>query len=238
MDSSRSTSRAGSRAHALALLLAVLAGAGALPAQAGDCPANGIEKPGFTYSSVAGVYQSPEGTDFGLTVYDGWDLTKGTLRIHHWGGLGTSTVHASDLYDVTGVPPGTEVVVTVRMDVAAWAATPGCGGTGCAGVVTGRITTPQGTVEQFGIGHTYSGLVPCSFYVETDLTMTAGTPVPVTFSIEGRRTAGGSHAADGVGTIRFLGLSGGEVVVSCQGYVDPSTPVHPSSWGTLKARYR
>ena len=211
---------------------------GALPAQAGDCPSNGIEKPGFTYASVSAAYQTPETISYGRTVYDGWDLTNGTLRIHHWGGLGNSVVHAADLYDVTGVPPGTKVTVILRMDIAAWAATDGCGGTGCAGYVGAQITTPEQTREQHGIGHTFGGFVGFGFYVETPLTLTAGTPVPVAFMIEAHRTAGGNHEADGVGTFRFLGLTGGQAVVSCQGYVDPSTPALPTSWGGVKARYR
>ena len=210
----------------------------ALPARAADCPTDSITKPGYTYSSDAPVYASPEGTDFGRTVYDGWDLTQGTLRIHHWGGLGTSTVHASDLFDVTGVPPGTEVVVELRMNVAGWAATDGCGGSGCAGYVGASITTPVQTVHQYGIGPTYGGLVGIGFWVATNLALTAGTPVPVSFLIEARRTAGGSHSADGVGTYTFLGLPKGVHVVSCQGYLDPSVPARPQSWGALKGAYR
>jgi len=199
---------------------------------------NGIEKPGFTYSSVSGVYSTPESTDFGRTVADGWNLATGTLRIHHWGGLGTSTVHVSDFYDVTGVPTGTQVVVLVQMDVAAWAATDGCGGTGCAGYVEGRITSPEQTVSQFGVGHTFGGLVTFGFFVGSYVTLTAGTPTPISFQIDARRVPGGSHSADGVGTIHFLGLAPGQTVVSCQGYVDPSTPALPTSWGGVKARYR
>ena len=238
MHSSRNTSRTGSRAHALALVLAVLAVAGALPAQAGDCPTNGIEKPGFTYSSVSATYQTTPVTSWGRTVYDGWDLTSGIVRIHHWGGLGNSVVHASDLYDVTGVAPGTKVTVILRMDVAAWAATDGCGGTGCAGYVGGQITTPEQTRYQYGIGSTFGGFVAFGFYVDTPLTLTAGTPVPVSFMIEAHRTAGGSHEADGVGTFRFLGLTDGQAVVSCQDYRDPSTPAQPASWGRVKSAYR
>jgi len=238
MHFSRNTSRAGSRAHALALLLAVFAVAGALPAQAGDCPTNGIEKPGFTYSAVSATYQTTPVTSWGRTVYDGWDLTTGVVRIHHWGGLGNSVVHAADLYDVTGVPPGTKVTVILRMDVAAWAATDGCGGTGCAGYVGGQITTPEQTRYQHGIGSTFGGFVAFGFYVDTPLTLTAGTPVPVSYMIEAHRTAGGNHEADGVGTFRFLGLTNGQAVVSCQGYRDPSTPAFSSSWGGVKALYR
>ena len=236
MDSWRSNSREGS--SALALLLSIGLLAGALPAQAADCPTNGIEKPGFTYSSVSPTYQTTPVTSWGRTVYDGWDLTSGVVRIHHWGGLGNSVVHASDLYDVTGVAPGTKVTVILRMDVAAWAATDGCGGTGCAGYVGGQITTPEQTRYRYGIGSTFGGLVGFGFYVDTPLTLTAGTPVPVSFMIEAHRTAGGNHEADGVGTFRFLGLSNGQAVVSCQGYRDPSTPALPASWGGVKALYR
>ena len=219
-------------------LLFLAALCAAAPAQAGGCPTDGIEKPGFTYSSDAALYATPEATDFGRTVYDGWDLVHGTLRIHHWGGLGTSTVHASDLFDVNGVPTGTEVVVEVRMNVDGWAATDGCGGTGCAGYVGASITTPVESAYQYGIGHTFGGVVGIGFWVATNLTLTAGTPVPVSFLIEARRTAGGSHAADGVGTYTFLGLPEGAKVVSCQGYLDPSVPALPRSWGSLKAAYR
>jgi len=222
---------------ALALLLLVSACACALPARA-ECPNDTITKPGFTYESSEPVYQTADATDFGRTVSDGWNLVNGTLRIHHWGGLGTSIVEVTDLFDVTGVDPGTEVVVLLRMDVAAWAATDGCGGTGCAGYVGGSIATPEQTVYQYGVGPTYGGLVDFSFWVITSVTLTAGTPLPVSFKLDAMRVPGGSHSADGVGTYRFSGLPAGAHVVSCQGYVDPTTPALPSSWGALKAAYR
>jgi len=219
-----------------ALFLAALCAAA--PAYAGDCPMDGIEKPGFTYSSDAAVYATPEAIDFGRTVYDGWDLVHGTLRVHHWGGLGTSTVHATDRFDVTGVPPGTDVVVEVRMYVGGWAATDGCGGTGCAGLVTGTITTPEQTVSQYGIGATFGGIAGFSFWVVSNVSLVAGAPVPITFALEGKRSPGGSHSADGLGTYTFHGLPEGAKIVSCQGYLDPSVPALPSSWGSIKAAYR
>jgi hypothetical protein len=229
--------RSSSRSSAILVALFVSAGAGALPAQAA-CPTNTIDVPGWSFQSAEPVYQSPVATDFGYQVYDGWDLVAGTVHVHHWGGLGNSIVRATDLYDVAGVPPGTNVTVTVQMDVGAWAATDGCGGTGCAGFVSGQIFIPGGSYYDYGVGPTFGGLVGFSFRVEGSLTLTAGAPVPVSYELLARRTAGGSHSANGVATIRFLGLPEGAVITSCQGYVDPSTPALPSSWGRLKARYR
>ena len=63
------------------------------------------------------------------------------------------------------------------------------------------------------------------------ITFTAGTPVPLTFRLEGHQTAGGAHETDADATIRFTGLPPGVHVTSCQGYVDPSTPALSTSWG-------
>jgi hypothetical protein len=220
------------------LLLLFVAHFAVAPARAQECPVNGIEKPGFTHSSADSIYWTDAATDFGRTVYDGWDLVRGTLRIHHWGGLGTSTVHATDLFDVTGVAPGTNVVVGLWLQAGGWAATSGCGGTGCAGVLTATITTPEQTVSDYGVGATFGGVVSLGCQVYTALTLTAGTPVPVTFALEGKRSPGGSHSVDGTGTYTFLDVPEGVTVVSCQRYLDPSVPARPQTWGRLKALYR
>ena len=150
-------------------------------------------------------------------------------------------MRTTDFYDVAGVSPGTIVPATVELTVTAWVGTSsGCGGTGCWGFVSGRIVTPSDSSESSAGINVYNvGKVDLApFTVRVGVTFVAGTPVPLAFRLEGHQTAGGAHATDANATFRFQGLPPGAYVTSCQGYVDPSTPASPSSWGRLKVLYR
>jgi hypothetical protein len=242
MHFSRNTSRTGSRARALALLLAVLACAGALPAHA-ECPANYIKNGSASIvQSSAPAFDVPLGEDFGSPVDIGYDLAQGRLHEHSFAGIANSSwVRVGDFYDVTGVPEGTMIVATAELAVSnAWVGTGGCGGTGCWGYVVARIVSAQDSTERSaGINVYNTGKVSLApFSTVLGVAFTAGTPIPLTFRLEGHQTAGGSHATDADATIRFQGLPPGASVVSCQGFVDPSTPAVRASWGRIKVSYR
>ena len=244
MASSRSNSREAGSALALAFLILAAACAGALPARAADCPTNYFKYAYSTFvQSDSARYTLPLGTDFGEPVDLSYDLVAGMVHEHSFAGLGGSTwVRVSDLYDVAGVAPGTPVLATAELLVDdAWVETVGCGGTGCWGFVYARIVSGPDSIEASNGINVYESNTKVSltpFGSKLGITFTAGTPIPLTFRIEGHQTAGGSHATDATARIRFSGLPAGASVVSCQGYVDPSTPARPSSWGRLKAAYR
>ena len=213
------------------------------PARAG-CPMNDLWYSGSLAQSDAPTFDVPLGTAFGAPTDIGYDLAAGRLHEHSDAGLGGgSWVRVTDLYDVEGSTPGTLFVATAELAVSnAWVGTEsGCGGTGCWGFVGARIVTAEGdSTEQSAGINVYNvgkvGLPP--FSTTIGVTFTVGTPVPLTFRLEGHQSAGGAHLTDADASIRFTGLPPGVHVVSCQGYVDPSVPALPPSWGSLKAAYR
>ena len=207
------------------------------------CPANVLKYASNSTESTASAYDIPLGTWFGEPVHLGYDLAQGLLHEHNYAGLGGACwVRATDLYDVEGVAAGTIVPATLELTVSniEVGTESGCGGTGCWGFVHARLIAGADSVEQSAGINVYNvgkvSLPP--FKVQLGVTFTAGTPVALTSWLEGHQTAGGAHETDADGTIRFLGLPSGVHVTSCQGYVDPSVPALPSSWGALKAAYR
>jgi hypothetical protein len=213
---------------------------GPRPARAADCPPSQLHFHGLSIETTAAVYDTSFGPAAGgVPDEDGYDLHQATLTVYHPASLVPTYVYASDLFDVMGVPPGTLLVVTVELAVDGWIATNGCGGSGCAGSVTGAIQTPVDSRQQFATANIYAAAkVPFTFVVHAQAELTAGTPVPIRFDLTGSRALGGSHYSDAHAHYQFLGLPQGAVVTSCQGYIDPSTPAGFATWGLLKSRYR
>ena len=163
MHSSRNSSRRAS--SALAVLFFALGCAGALPAFAGDCPTSELHSHGITIVSTAAVLDTLFGPGAGgVPDHCGYDLQRGMLSVYHPGSLVASYVYASDLFDLSGVAPGTEVNATVELAVEGWIATDGCGGSGCAGTVTGAIRTPVDSRQQFASFNIFAAAkVPFAF---------------------------------------------------------------------------
>jgi hypothetical protein len=204
-------------------------------AQAGSsCPASEIEFTPNLASTYAAVFDTLAGTR-----HVAFNLPQATLLVHHPGALGATFVRARDAYDVIGVAPGTSVLVFVELEVTGTISTDGCGGSGCWGSLRGRISDGVHSAEETASATIFAPeSVPVGLSVELPVELVAGQPNGLEFELMGYRAPGGSHVVDGTGQWRFTKVPAGAVIVSCQGYVDPTTPVRPASWGRLKAAYR
>jgi hypothetical protein len=234
MTSLQGISRSSRNALALALTVAALAtGARAVHA-GGTCPASEFDLGGLVTQQDAAAASASAGSR--VVSYD---LPHAHLFVHHDGGLGATVVTARDAYDVIGVPAGTPVDATVELVAPGYVQTDGCGGTGCWGELRARITTPSTTLSQASGATIFAAAtVPVSVTVTVPVHFVAGTPLTIEFRLEGYRAPGGSHVVEGNGSWTFKDLPEGVVVTSCQGFVDPSTPARPATWGSLKAHYR
>jgi hypothetical protein len=234
MNSSASNSRRRSSGRALALCIAAIVCAGALPARAAECPASEVEFTPYIAPTYSAVFDTVAGTR-----HAAFDLPHAWILVHHPGALGGTFVRARDSYDVVGVAAGTHVQVFVKLDASGTISTDGCGGAGCWGSLRGRLSDGVHSAEQTATATIFAAqTVPVDVSVELPLELVAGQPTWLEVELMGYRAPGGSHVVDGSGTWRFTNVPPGAVVVSCQGYVDPSTPASPFSWGRLKAAYR
>lgn len=166
------------------------------------------------------------------------DHTTGVYSLHHNGSLSSTAIVARDRFDVTGVPPGTAVPVTMRLVVDGWAYTPGCGATGCCGTLTAWIRTGTDTSLVSLFGQTFLGRADFSGAVEVPVTFIAGTPRELEIEMSARRCAGGNHTVDATGRVSFDGSDPDAKVASCKGYGPRSVPALRRSWGELKLLYR
>ncbi len=213
---------------AIAIALAV-----STPARGGVCPASRYLVTGTTpVTTTAGTF---EADDSGHHVAA--DLGQGHVEMSQPGTLATTWVDAADAYDVSGVAPGTAVPLTALFDVNGSVSTPGCGGSGCSGYVTIRITHGAAYAETtYSIG-LFNGSQSFHDVRRLPVTIVAGTPEVVSFKLLGGRAPGGDHASEGRGQIGFADLPAGVAVISCQGF-GGATPVSRRSWGALKTIYR
>jgi hypothetical protein len=221
---------------ALLCALVVLSAATALAA---DCPVNSFGHSGIVEPIDAAIFDTTMGSAHGYPNRDAFDLVAGTLHVFHPGSLSPTRLATTDLFDVEGVAPGTLVPVTVEARDWGWIATDGCGGSGCYGYVSMRVTTPtdsQQALAEFNLFSPESR--PFTSTVWCQAVLQAGSPIAVTFELQGGRALGGSHYSMSDAEYRFTGLPAGARVISCRGYADPGTPAFPRSWGSLKAAYR
>ncbi|NOT33755.1 MAG: hypothetical protein HOP12_06240 [Candidatus Eisenbacteria bacterium] len=169
----------------------------------------------------------------------GFDLTRGEVHVYHCCGLAGKTTTARDAFDVIGVASGTPVNVVARMTVDGWIWTRGCGGTGCSGLLWTTLTAGALT-NQMVLSRTIfsADSIHVTGVVELPVTIVAGTPLTIEFSMHGMRAAGGAHGAHGSGRYEFVGLTPGMHMTSCSGYVDQAVPTLRSTWGKLKVTYR
>jgi len=170
-----------------------------------------------------------------------YDLVTGALHLSYCCSINPTDMVVRDAYDVTGVPAGTPVSLTVEVPVNGEIYDSGsCGGSGCGGSFLAVIHHGSDSTSYlfsspplyFGAHVAFSGLV------SLPLTIVAGQPETLGFEFWARRSLGGSHGAEADGVIRFTGLSEGQSVISCQGFAGQITPTHRASWGALKTLYR
>jgi hypothetical protein len=202
-------------------LAALLAALPATKARAGACPSSSLDLGARHIDTGAPSYSVPDTTWDGIVLSDGYDLVAGTISAYTPGGLYRVYVRPHDLYDVTGVAPGTH------------------GASGCWGVLETTIVTPADSIDEFHGQNIFSAATRANdFTTGATIEFVAGTPTPVAFLLQAFQSPGGAHESYGLAKIRFTGLPPGALVTSCQGYVDPATPALPTSWGRVKAAYR
>jgi hypothetical protein len=167
------------------------------------------------------------------------DVPGGRLGVYRCCGLGITATVLVDAFDVVGVPPGTNVTAVAELGMDGWILGAGCGASGCWGDLRGTVSSGTHTVQQLLTAHIYPvDSVHVSATVVLPVTIMAGTPVQIDFTLEAFRDAGGNNGAHGIGSIVFSSLPAGVRVTSCKGYGLGTTPERATSWGTLKLRYR
>lgn len=168
------------------------------------------------------------------------DLVAGTVSIFH-GALwpGTSWILARDVFDVTGVSPGTSVPIVAAIVVDGLIVPNGCGGSGCSAGALVSIRS-EGAYDERIEGGVLFGYPTHPIHLELQLALelVAGTPRTIEFKLEGGRAPGGSHDVTAAGSYRIVSALPGATVVSCRGLASVPTPARPASWGQVKAAYR
>lgn len=213
-----------------------------LPAIAlGACPESSASLGGYgTGTTLAAVFDSSASPYDGQggTYHVAFDLHAGTLQMQQCCNLGLTIIDAADAFDVVGPPAGTPVALVVRMLVDDAVISMGCGGSGCGGLVGASLAhgaDVQRAEHSVGL---FSGRLDFHDVIDLPVTIVAGQPERIDFTIYGRRTPGGNHASEGTASYQLLGLPEGAVVTSCQGYTPGPTAARRASWGRLKAAYR
>jgi hypothetical protein len=223
-----------------AVLLSILtAHSFAVPDAVAECPVSTFALGGLAQPWSEAVLDTSVNSGGDITGRAAFDLVAGTLALVHGGGLSPTFVVARDLFDVTGVPPGTKVVLVVELVAMGTVSSPGCGGSGCHGVLEGTITAGGESAFEQAIGTVFApGVVPVAVAPRLAVTLVAGTPTPIEVELRGRRTPGGNHRVEATGSYRWLGLPAGTGIVSCRGFTGAPTPVQSTaSWGRVKAAY-
>ncbi len=220
------------RASALAFALVLMLGASVRSARAG-CPVDSV---GFGSSgrlSTTAAHFDSTVTTYG-TFRAAYDLSTGLLEVSQCCNLEPTFVDVSDDFDVVGVPPGTPITCSVEFAVSGMIQTPG-------GVIVATLDAEGFAQTSTYVSNQYLGWQPISDHLTQNLMFVAGTPKRLRFALAGRRTVGSAIDASGSnarGDYTFGGLPPGVKVVSCQGYPAGAVPARPSTWGSLKARYR
>jgi len=224
------------------LLLAALAsglvacGARAPAAANPLCPPSEMSLAGSApFTSTAAVFDSSTTLgDFRVA----YDLPAGTAFMRQCCLLATTSVRASDTFDISGVPAGTPVALVVECTVEGAVFTAGCGGTGCSGTFGARLTHGTDADERIHSVHLFNGRADFTDVLRLPITIVAGQPERIDVTLYGHRNPGGSHGSEGSSRIRFTGLDPTLTVVSCQGYAAAPVPVRAATWGRLKVAYR
>ena len=224
-----------------ALLITVALASGMLvgTGRAATCPeSHASMKNQGTATLVAAIFDSTVDDPLG-PYHVSFNLVQGVASMRQPGCLCGAWVEAADAFDVTGVPAGTPVPLTVRFTVDGSIFTLGCGGSGCAGSIDTRLSCGGLVSENFIQRPVFLGSVPVHDERTIALTLTAGSPATILYYLHGQRSVGGEHGTEATGHITFEGLPVGITVVSCQGYSSGApTPARRTSWGQIKAHYR
>jgi hypothetical protein len=233
----------------LAGLLAFAPAALAESASAAECPSSTVTfirlLHGDPFTTDAVKYDSTFTPDPCGEAHMTFDKSLGVLSLSasssfcgspYYGWL-TAAIKVTELFDVTGVAPGTPVNATLIYHL---------DGTADNACSKGSFVLFSGHVYR---GADYRSFVDCLHYdycyppcnMNTTLTLpvtiVAGTPLEASFDLyyETPRFANLAKA-QGTGSYGVVGLPPGVRAIACSG--SDVTPAHRTSWGDLKVRYR
>jgi len=223
----------------LLLLSSIVVAPGPAIAAFGTCPQSHANMRNAGVATLEAAVFDSTTTDGSGTYHVSYDLPHGRVFMEQPGCLCGAWVEATDAFDVTGVPAGTPVPLTAILTMDGAVYTLGCSGTGCAGSVDCRISSGGVQDTRFDQVHLFVGSQDVHDVASIPVTITAGTPVLISYYVHGQRSVGGSHGSRATGVLSFSGIPIGADVVSCQGFTSAvPTAARLRSWGALKAIYR
>ena len=219
-----------------ALALAAVAG---FAVSAMACPQNclyfspGYSLPGLDYCTSAAQMDTswrPNYTSWGEL---GYSIPRGTLySTNHSGFDGCqSRTTVEDDFSVIGMPAGTVVTLTARLALSLRGGSLEGGGHAYAELV--EAASNSSAVDW---GTRYFDGTTRDTALTLPVTAMVGTPFHMRFVVG--CSVGALCSAQWHGSFDFTGLPAGVSVASCNGYGQLPTPTRPTSWGSLKARYR
>ena len=142
-------------------------------------------------------------------------------------------VTVNEDFTLEGLPLGTPIAITARLDVRI-EMNQGYVGGGGAGA---RLTNPLGGEVQWSVQSPDTGEVDLvrDTVLTLPLSVQAGSPFRLGFGVN----CGSSEMIVSVdGVFSFDGLPSQSSIVSCRGFTQIPVPTRTTTWGGVKARYR
>lgn len=227
------------RANWITTLVGVTALCVATTSAADPCPSSLVCVAGQTCESMTTVSGGREvnfnGGVSASAVYDWSASTCGAITQLPFNSPSPieARVEANEDFVITGIPPGTPLVIHARIRVVANVNSPG--GIAPSNHAAGWLEkVGAGRVETVASSESVGPPVDLDQVLPLDFPNLAGEPFRLTMGARSDSREGTSRAAV---TLSFVDLPPGAVVSSCHSSGTP-VPTTPVSWGRLKSRYR
>ena len=209
-----------------------------LPAIGAACPLNSLFCRGARLDSTEPA-RSTQCCNADFCGTADYDLARGglnaTMSSSEYGGpTGDARVVASDEYVVLGMPSGTPVTIQAEFQLTGYYTnqTACCDGDASGSILEGATNRAASSFSGGAVGEN-------SFDRTLSITVAAVAGASFVLRLEVRAHGTEGANAEITGQLRFSGLPAGTSLTSCQGFrQDGPTPTIPSSWGSLKIRYR
>lgn len=204
------------------------------------CPQSCIWTPnGGDYCTTAAKLDTvlavdPGGLCYGSHDQSSFDITHGTLADASGSPFGGCTPRATvhDDFTLLGLPAGTPVALTARLEISATASTFFSDGTADAQITAGGASPAAVHWDIFNDFSHLGGPGPWTrgTVLSVPFVAIAGTPFAMECYV-------GSSLGEGCyvgisGEFTFDGLPASASIVSCNGFVEAPTPAQAASWGT------
>lgn len=205
-------------------------------APAWGCPLNCIHVPaGVDYCTPAAqIDTSIVDPTYNCGGYEAaFSIPHGTLHSVAWSPFGVCRPQTTveDDFVVGGLPDGTVVSLTARLELSLTGSNYMGPGNAFAGLVEGTFNSSR---LDWDLAEFYGNTRETVLSVP--VTAIAGTPFHMRYFVGA--TLGELCYASWDGSFVFVDVPADASVISCNGYVQAPVPALPTSWGKLKARYR